>query len=183
MFGNRSIPLLRTFNTTSIAAPDLIMSIRLSNPILLLESRNECYKCGSIEKVVAVASQDFSEYLEDEEQWSEVEHVDDDLIVVHTIREMPPSILSEIQKRHPHYEHRRSRTIDERYWMNVCSKCGAHFGDFYMHDEPGGSFFPMNEVEAEAMTIRKLDVSGPFEFDADFSMGGGDIILGHAQRA
>lgn len=159
-----------------------ISMIRLAQPILLLESRNGCYKCGSVEKVIALASQDFSEYLEDEEQWSEIEHVDDDLVIVHTIREMPPSLLSEIQNWHSHYEHRRSRTINERYWMNICSKCGAHFGDFYMHDEPGGSFFPMNEAEAEAMTIRTLEVNGMFEFDADFSMGGGDLILAHAKR-
>lgn len=158
------------------------MSIRISDPVLLLESRNECYKCGSIEKVVAVASQDFAEYLEDEEQWSEVVHVDDDLVVAHTILEMPPSILSEIQKWHPHYEHGRSRTINERYWMNVCSKCGAHFGDFYMHEEPGGSFFPMTEQEAEQMVIRNLGITGVFELHADFSIGGGDIILAHAKR-
>ena len=159
------------------------MMIRFSNPILILESRNSCYKCGSSEKVVALASQDFSEYLEDEDKWSEIEHVEDDLIVVHTVIEMPPVLLAEIQKIHPHYEHRRSRTINERYWMNCCSKCGVHFGDFYMHEEPGGSFFPMTEQEAERMVVRKLGITGVFELDADYSMGGGDIILAHARRA
>lgn len=51
-----------------------------------------------------------------------------------------------------------------------------------MHEEPGGSFFPMTEQEAQRMVIRNLEITGVFELDADFSMGGGDIILGHARR-
>lgn len=41
----------------------------------------------------------------------------------------------------------------------------------------------MTEQEAEQMVVRKLGITGVFELDADFSMGGGDIILAHARRA
>lgn len=33
-----------------------------------------------------------------------------------------------------------SGTVDERYWANVCSFCGALQGDWYLYCEPDGPF-------------------------------------------
>ncbi|WP_157649298.1 hypothetical protein [Burkholderia ubonensis] len=42
--------------------------------------------------------------------------------------------------------------------MNHCAECDAKFGDFFIHSEPGGAFFPVSEGEAELIRLMKIDL-------------------------
>jgi hypothetical protein len=43
--------------------------------------------------------------------------------------------------------------------MNHCS-CGAKLGDFYLHNEPGGAFFPTSESTAREIELKRIDDLG-----------------------
>jgi hypothetical protein len=53
------------------------------------------------------------------------------------------------------------------YLMNHCENCGAKLGDFFMHSEPGGAFFPTSPQEAQRMTLIRINE----RFDANCSVG------------
>ncbi|MDX7985838.1 DNA primase [Xenorhabdus sp. 12] len=50
-----------------------------------------------------------------------------------------------------------NQTTQTKYWMNHCEKCGAKQGDFHMHCEPGGEFFPTTIEEATAIQLHQIN--------------------------
>lgn len=38
---------------------------------------------------------------------------------------------------------RRTGTVEEPYWCNVCPHCGKPYGDFFLYCEPDGAFFDL----------------------------------------
>ena len=42
----------------------------------------------------------------------------------------------------------RSKTAEMSYFANHCEQCDVLQGDFYLHSEPGGAFFPESAGEA-----------------------------------
>jgi hypothetical protein len=48
--------------------------------------------------------------------------------------------------------------------------------------EPGGAFFPIDEIGASRITIEELPLTGTFEMDCSYGMGLGDLIFEHAQK-
>ncbi|WP_053162779.1 hypothetical protein [Pseudomonas brassicacearum] len=60
-----------------------------------------------------------------------------------------------------------SKTTGSCYLMNHCENCGAKLGDFFMHSEPGGAFFPTSPQEAKRMTLIRINE----RFDANCSVG------------
>ena len=60
-----------------------------------------------------------------------------------------------------------SKTAGARYFMNHCQHCGAKLGDFFMHSEPGGAFFPTSPAQANKMTLFRINE----RFDANCGLG------------
>lgn len=150
--------------------------LRVSAPIFLLRTAVQCWRCHASQEVIALAakwSKDAA--LPENEQPEQGEP-----LILDNIHEMPEEILRHILSVHPQFEKRTSRTAETAYYMNLC-KCGANFGDFYLHNEPGGAFFPYDEQDAERITIEELPFTGAFEFDCSYGMGTGTIIFEHGQ--
>ena len=105
----------------------------------------------------------------------------DEPIILDYIAQMPQVILDYIRRVHPRYEKRTSQMAGCAYYMNTCS-CGAQFGDFYLHSEPGGAFFPDSEEQASQITIEELPFTGTFDFVCGYGIGTGAFIFEHAQR-
>ena len=40
--------------------------------------------------------------------------------------------------------------------MNHCQHCHAKIGDFFLHNEPGGAFVPLSELDARYMVLIEL---------------------------
>ena len=105
---------------------------QLDPPIHLVTGDWGCWRCGESMTVAAilcenVGSSDAGPY-----------------ILTNTV-ELPTTVIAFIQKRCPTYRLKYSRTVGRRYFANNCPKCGMISGDFYLHSEPGGPFFPTNQ--------------------------------------
>lgn len=87
-------------------------------------------------------------------------------ITVDVLRQLAPTY-------HPSF----SKTAKDTYWINHCEHCRANQGDWYLHDEPGGGFFPTN-IES-AMHIMLYPMHEVFEGNGEASqtIGGGADLL------
>jgi len=149
--------------------------IKVISPIYLLRSFQTCWKCRANQAVIAIATRHL------EESDPDALHEGDEPVVLENIEMMPASILQYILRVHPHYEKRPSKMAGSAYYMNTCS-CGAHFGDFFLHNEPGGAFFPTSEDEASQIEIEVLHFTGKFDFVCSYGVGTGDFIFAHARK-
>lgn len=150
-------------------------TIKVTSPIYLLRSFQSCWKCGANQEVIAIATRHL------EESDPNALHEGDEPVALENIEVMPAPILEYIRRVHPRYEKRVSKTAGSAYYMNTCT-CGAHFGDFYLHNEPGGAFFPMSEDEASQIEIEEMPFTGKFDFVCSYGVGTGDFIFEHARR-
>ena len=75
-----------------------------------------------------------------------------------------------------------SKMAGHKYLGNTCPKCGLLTGEFFLHAEPGGPFFPETEEDAKYLYIREIPLAGPINVDASRGVGCGDLILNHAKR-
>src|SRR5260370_26338973 len=118
--------------------------LKVTSPLYLFRSTSDCWRCGANQDVIALATRRVIEPDVDEEDSLGEE---DEPVILNNIGQIPEAILRHILATHPAFEKRTSRTAGNAYYMNTCS-CGAHFGDFYLHSEPGGAFFPDTEEDA-----------------------------------
>ena len=72
------------------------------------------------------------------------------------------------------YKPALSQQAGETYFMNNCEHCGAKLGDFYMHSERGGAFFPTSPAEASTMMLQKIDA--PFEANGSIGYASDDFV-------
>ena len=87
---------------------------------LLAVWKRNCWKCGESGTVVLdVSSWSFGLRAEDYTLWK------DDI----------PSQLLEVLGQGANIQFRRTNAVREGYYANVCGRCGATQGDFYLSDE------------------------------------------------
>jgi hypothetical protein len=151
--------------------------LRVAAPVFLLRSSASCWRCHVNQEVIALAFR----WCLDKDLSADEQPQKDEPLILENIHEMPEAILAYLISVHPHFEKRTSKTAGIAYYMNTCD-CGAHFGDFYLFNEPGGAFFPTDEAEAGNITIEQLPFTGTFEFDCSYGMGTGDLIFQHGKR-
>jgi len=151
---------------------------KVTSPIYLLRSTEQCWKCRAKQEVVAIAVMQI--YSSDSELDKKV-NADAKPFIIFYVQEMPQEIFEYICLVHPLFEKRMSKTTEFAYYMNIC-KCGAHFGDFYLHQKLGGAFCLMSEEDAMKVSIEKLSFTGTFDFVCEYSIGQGAFIFDHAQR-
>ena len=136
----------------------------------LVESSSGCWKCGSRTRVNAFM-------LPEDHEKFEYAGEDDEafalagsggcwmrqsaLGMVSNVYGLSPVVLAQLRHHTTRYRPAYSQQAGSTYYMNHCEHCGAKLGDFYMHSEPGGAFFPMSPADASKMILRKVDA--PFE--------------------
>lgn len=136
----------------------------------LVESTSECWKCGSPTQVHAFM------LPEDHEQFEYADEDDEafslaspcgywmrqgEVGTVSNVYGLSPKVVAQLRSHTTRYRPAYSQQAGATYYMNHCEHCGAKLGDFYMHSEPGGAFFPMSAADASKMILRKVDA--PFE--------------------
>lgn len=67
------------------------------------------------------------------------------------------SVRKVLAQQCPAYHVDHSNMAGGDYLMNHCVHCAAKQGDWYLHNEPGGAFFPMSPDEAGSITLRRVD--------------------------
>jgi len=105
-----------------------------------------------------------------------------EICILSDIQELPRDVYFFIKKRVPSFKMKYSKMAGHKYLGNTCPKCGLLSGEFFLHAEPGGPFFPEDENDAKSLYIREIPLTGPIIVTASVSMGFGDMILKNAQR-
>ena len=133
----------------SVAAGCTSMSkrynIHSTAPYIAISDVN-CWRCGNQVRVICL--------------FCEAATVDGearDNLVVSNMTDASESLLN-VLRAYPHFRPSHSRTADFAYFANHCERCGAMQGDFYLHSEPGGAFFPESAADAARITFMPIDV-------------------------
>lgn len=154
--------------TAMSSAPD-----EFSSPFFLLVSWQDCWVCGSSCRVAGLASAP-----QPANAWEKPEPY-----LLSNIELMPEEFLAALRKVQPQYEFRASNMAGTSYFMNTCARCGAHSGDYYLHSQPGGAFFPMTDEDEAAIEVHELPFVGSFRFKCAAAQGNGAGILAHGKRS
>ena len=112
--------------------------------------------------VIAFASNKFwiYEYSDDDEVLQEW-YLQDYFSFFYMPGYIEKEILDIVCSRFPTFKLGFSKTVNGKYWANHCEHCNALQGDFFMHDEPGGEFSPIDMDGYKAITLIEL----PYKFD------------------
>ncbi|WP_053064247.1 hypothetical protein [Caballeronia mineralivorans] len=133
----------------------------------LASNQQRCWKCGRATSVVCLASkggylarhsldEDEADDVEDAEQvaWS----IADSGTFIGNLTLVNGRVRRFLAENCPNYRVDFSKMAESSYFMNHCDYCDAKFGDFFMHNEPGGAFFPTTEHEASFIRMRRVDM-------------------------
>ena len=151
--------------------------LKVSPPLYLVGKKIDCWKCGARISAVALVAQRV-DGINNDEDVSE----DEEVYVLTDIVALPPIILKYLKKRVPTFQLKYSKTAGDKYYANTCPRCGTLSGDFFLHSEPGGPFFPTDEAEASHLYLTEIPIESPVYIQAGFHVGTGDLIIKHARR-
>ena len=141
----------------------------IQSPLYLIGMVVHCWKCQSKMPAVAILA-------------PQVEDTEEQVCILTEIERMPDEIVKYIQSRVPTYKLKYSKTVGQKYFANTCPKCGMLSGDFYLHSEPGASFFPMDKEEAAQLYMIKIPITGAVNIGASLHVGTGELILENAKE-
>ena len=116
------------------------MATRINPPVYLACAAIACWRCGAKMPAVAIIAPN-------------VPDAQGESCILSDIGSLPGPMRMFIQKRFPSFRLKYSKTTESEYYANTCPKCGMLSGDFYLHSEPGGPFFPTSEEEAALLTV------------------------------
>ena len=97
------------------------------------------------------------------------------------VQAVPSRLARYLKQYHPRYYKSFSKTTETHYWMNHC-RCGARFGDFFLHSEPGAPFFPTSEGGFGEITLTELKGSGFVALTASPGFSSSDGLLQYSKR-
>ena len=144
--------------------------ITINPPLFLASTTISCWRCGADMPAICLIA-------------PKVPDTDDEVCVLSSITVLPAPILAFVQKQFPSFMKAFSKTTRSEYYANTCPKCGMLSGEFFLHSEPGGAFFPESEADAARLTIEQIPLDGPIEVEAGLGMGdSGAFILEHGKR-
>jgi len=133
----------------------------------LATSSSSCWKCGDSTPVhcLALPQGHLSlEFRDDDEDDGESEgavewRLADCGTFISNLTLVNGSVQRYLKTACPSYCLDFSKKAEGSYFMNHCKHCGAKLGDFFMHNEPGGAFFPTTEGAARGITLRSIDAT------------------------
>ena len=157
------------------------VSVIIKSPVSIALNSSDCYKCANKTAVISFASSNFyylSTDANEDEKWFRADGL--------SFFSMPIFIENElagkINRLFPNYKIAYSKTAESSYWANLCENCGALQGDFFLHSEPGGAFFPLEIEEYEQLTFITVPSKFDVEIDADYSwLSNADVIPKYAK--
>jgi len=143
-------------------------------PVYLRTSVERCWKCGVNSYVYCLGASSINDVeYDDEDDEPYIFSVDNDksLVDLCDLDEVDHRLFIVLKDLAPKYRPDYSSTKKSRCWMNHCEHCDAKLGDFYLHGEPGGAFFPLSDNDS-TITDTLLFQSGDFTFSGGYSLKG-----------
>lgn len=155
---------------------------RIRSPFYYIaESLSHCWKCSARSPVFSfILPEEHEEFrfFEDEDfkvsydmgEWQTHGYRG----TVSNVRDMSTQVTSQIRRFTQDFKLAYSRAAGTGYFMNHCQHCTAKLGDFFMHCEPGGAFFPTSPEQASKITLFR--VSERFDSNCGVSYATDDFI-------
>jgi hypothetical protein len=148
-------------------------NLRAIAPFYLITSQEVCWKCGTSSPVITFAAEGIEGQAEDgDPTW----------VTFCYVAHVPERLRRFLTLRHPFYFRDYSNTVQTYYYLNHCASCSTKIGDYYLHSEPGGGFFPTSEVEARRIVLLELKREGYVQLHADYAVVYPSLMAQYAQR-
>lgn len=142
----------------------------------VMESVSDCWKCKALTRVFSFKlpeeHEDFQYFEDEEEEFALTRNLGEWQSyglrsTVSNVHNLSPRVVKKNRRFTECFKLAYSKTAGARYFMNHCQHCGAKLGDFFMHSEPGGAFFPTSPAQANKMTLFSINE----RFDANCGLG------------
>jgi hypothetical protein len=133
-----------------------------SSSFYVLHSITGCWRCGGGSLVYALMV-------------SSGARID----VVQNVQRISREAYFVLKAQYPLYAPDFSQTQQARVFMNHCGNCRAKLGDYFLHCEPGGSFWPLSGEEASDLVLRKF--ATPIQIAGQRGNGFGKLLLSRAR--
>lgn len=142
----------------------------------VVESLSDCWKCNALTRVFSFKLPEeheaFQHIEDDEEEFALSKNLGEWQShgyrgTASNISSLSPPVVRQILRFTESFRLTYSKTAGIRYFMNHCQHCGAKLGDFFMHGEPGGAFFPTSPEQAKKMILFRVNE----RFDANCDVG------------
>ena len=143
--------------------------IQLDPPLHLIAGETTCWQCGAPMPVVTILCEN-------------ADAEDEGPFILSNIAELPYELSLYVQRFYPNFRLTFSKTVGGKYFANNCPKCGVISGDFFLHSEPGGPFFPTEPEEAQCLTIEQIPLGQTISVRACCGYGTGSLIMEHAKK-
>lgn len=157
------------------------VSLITKSPIYIALNMRECYRCAEKTLVISLASDNFY-YLNEDENENQKWFLSDDLSFFSMPTYMEKELEDILSQTFQNYKIGYSRMAEGSYWANHCKHCGALQGDFHLHSEPGGAFFPLDIEEYEQITFVSIKTKFDLKIKAGHSwLSNSDEILNYAK--
>ncbi len=143
--------------------------LEITPPLYMVGKKIFCWKCQAKMPVITLLA-------------PKVEGTEGEICLLGKIRELPNVILSYITNRVPTFRLKFSKMAADKYYGNVCPKCGILTGEFFLDAEPGATFFPTTDEEAKSLYITEIPAKNTIFIEASISIGVGELILKNAKR-
>ena len=157
------------------------VSVIIKPSISIALSNSDCYRCANKTAVISLASNNFY-YLDTDENEDEKWFRANELSFFSMPVFIENELVAKINRLFPNYKIAYSKTTESSYWANHCEHCGALQGDFFLHSEPGGAFFPLEIEEYERITLITVPSKFDIEIDAGYSwLSNADEIYKYAK--
>lgn len=141
----------------------------------IVESYTVCWRCRemtSVHSFMLPSPHEIFEYLDEEVGnktdsggWEARHHN----TILSSLVGIPSTVADKLSLVTKRYFPKYSKKAGYTYYMNHCEHCNAAQGDFYMHSEPGGAFFPVSVEQAGIMYRRRIDEFFQANADASYS--------------
>jgi len=150
----------------------------LRKPIFIGVSTSTCYRCHNKITVIALCSNNFYSYEQLHENETYGRGLGEKFIknqyfsFFHYPKYIDSEALSCINKifSSSQYQYRYSKTVESKYWVNVCNHCGSIAGDFFLHEEPGGAFCPIDSDDCSKIRLIEIDTKYDVCIEAGYSI-------------
>ncbi len=138
-----------------------------ANSYRVAETEDTCWKCGELTRMYSFLLPAGYQTFEQGEDYIDAWYTNEGASMVSYVTDLLPTVVAHIKSITRHYYLDFSKTTNSSYWMNHCEHCGMKQGDFAMHCEPGGAFFPMDEEDVSSIKLQH--VNEPFSCNGSTS--------------
>jgi hypothetical protein len=142
---------------------------KIHPPLYLIGKKIYCWNCDSKMPAIALLAPN-------------VDDTEGEVCILSDIQELPKNVYFFIKNRVPSFRMKYSKTAGHKYLGNTCPKCGFLSGEFFLHAEPGGPFFPVDENDAKSLYIREIPLKSSIIVRSAISTGIGEMILTNAKQ-